>query len=247
MNRLAILALPLLALGCASGGSLAGSTAPASDRQAALERRVLELEKEAVRARLELERLRRRVAELDAAAAPAPTPPPAPEAPAPLPPAAPPAPSTAASELEVSDLEEPGESAPATAPETRAPGTEGGDYEAALRLLRDGHAAEAESALAAFVAAYPASDLADNAWFWIGEARLVRQDTAGAAQAYRAAIEKYPNGNKIPDALFKLGHCLALAGDEAGAAEVWRELVRRFPGTVAAERARDRLGARPGS
>jgi len=75
----------------------------------------------------------------------------------------------------------------------------------------------------------------------------VRQDTAGAAQAYRAAIEKYPNGNKIPDALFKLGHCLALAGDEAGAAEVWRELVRRFPGTVAAERARDRLGARPGS
>lgn len=245
MSRWVLAVAPLLVVACASRGPILDPGVPAKDRQADLERRVVELEKEAVRSRLELERLRQRVAELATAAGAA-----QPETAAPAtttgtePPAAPPPLRPA---LEESDLEEPSAKAPAGTFAAPAPGSEVADYEAALRLLRDGHAAESEGALEAFVAAHPSSDLGDNAWFWIGESRLVRQDLAGAAQAYRTAIEKYPDGNKIPDALYKLGHCLALEGDEAGAAEVWRETVRRFPGTVAAERARDRLGAKPGS
>ena len=84
----------------------------------------------------------------------------------------------------------------------------------------------------------------DNAWFWIGEARLVRQQVPEALAAYRTAVESYPEGNKTPDALFKIAHCLALQGEPTMAAEVWTELVRRFPGTAAAERAREALTPR---
>lgn len=249
MSRPALAVLALLAFGCASTGPLLEPGAAAREREAALERRVLELEKDAVRTRLELERLRRRVAELGTPLGAAPAAASAPATPAPAQPIGPaaPAPAVAPSALEVSDLDEPAATAPPGGTATSAPDAEVAAYEAALRLLRDGQAPAAESALAAFVAAHPSSDLADNAWFWIGEARLSRQDTAGAAQAFRAAIENYPNGNKTPDALYKLGHCLALAGDAAGATTVWRELVQRFPGTVAAERASARLGAGPGS
>jgi tol-pal system protein YbgF len=245
MSRWALAVAPLLVLACASRGPILDPGVPAKDRQTELERRVVELEKEAVRSRLELDRLRQRVAELAATAGAAQAQAAASAATASAEQTAPPTPLRP--ELEESDLEEPRATVPGGTFAPPPPGSEVPDYEAALRLLRDGHAAESERALEAFVTAHPSSDLADNAWFWIGESRLVRQDAPGAAQAYRTAIEKYPDGNKVPDALFKLGHCLALEGDEAGAAEVWRETVRRFPGTVAAERARDRLGAKPGS
>ncbi|KAB2962096.1 MAG: tol-pal system protein YbgF, partial [Thermoanaerobaculia bacterium] len=149
-----------------------------------------------------------------------------------------------ASGIEESELEA---DTPVAATEPGTGGAAGEEYERALRLLRDGSVAEAESALAAFAAAHPTSDLADNAWFWIGESRLVRDDVAGALAAYRNAVESYPEGNKTPDALYKIGQCLARQGDAARAAEVWRELTRRFPATAAAEKARDALGGTPGA
>lgn len=264
LGRLAPLAL--LALGCASTEPLF-DTGQTRARQAELERRLLELEKESVRSRLELERLRRRLAELEAtgsasalgAAAAAPEA--APEgaetrvsAPAPATPTAAelavapdpsPDPGIEESELEEATSSTQPAAPPAAPPAAQPAGASDEDYERALRLLRDGHPAEAEAALTAYATARPTSELADNAWFWIGESRLVREDVAGALTAYRTAVESYPEGNKTPDALFKIGHCLARQGDRATAEEVWRELVRRFPDTAAGERARDALG--PGS
>ena len=244
--RLARLApLALLASACASGDVPLFDPGASRARQDEIERRLFELEQESVRSRLEVERLRRRLAALEGAAA-APV---APGEPAAAPAAAPPVETAEAAaprppaEIEESELdaEMPAAAPPAAAP----PVTPEEQYEQALRLLRDGHPAEAEAALAAFAGAHPASDLADNAWFWIGEARLVRDDVAGALAAYRTAVETYPMGNKTPDALFKIGHCLARQGDAATAGEIWRELVRRFPDTAAAGRAREALGPAP--
>jgi tol-pal system protein YbgF len=148
--------------------------------------------------------------------------------------------------IEESDLEEEvrAESgAAASGSPAAASDDEAGAYERALAPLREGRAREAELALEGFVAAYPRSELTDNAWFWIGEARLMRQDVDGALAAFRTGVESFPDGNKTPDSLFKLGHCLALQGDRERAEEVWRELARRFPSTAAAERAREALGA----
>lgn len=234
---LAVAAL-LLASGCASlpfvnrGGG--------EDREAELERRLIAIEKESTRSRIELERLRVRVAELEAArtapvARPAAPPPPAPAATSPAAPAAP------RESIEESELAEPEPAQPLATPAMPVSADASAAYEAALAKLQTGDAAGSESALAAFLAAHPGSELADNAWFWIGEARLVRQDVEGALTAFRTAVERYPDGNKTPDALFKLGHCLALQGQGGMAAEIWSELVRRFPETAAAERAREGL------
>jgi tol-pal system protein YbgF len=115
------------------------------------------------------------------------------------------------------------------------------EYESALTALRDGRVEEAERELERFASSATDSDLADNAWFWLGESRLARGDTAGAIDAYRTAIDRYPEGNKVPDALWKLGVALAASGDSSAAREVWNELVRRFPSSAVAEAARARL------
>ncbi len=231
-------AVVLLAAGCASTRSLFDPAAT-RQREAEVDRRVVELEKQVTKATLEIERLRQQVERLEAnagtatardgARAPAPAPDTAPDTAAPATPGA-------AEPIEESDLD--------LAPVDAAPaGGEVGEYEAALRLLRDGRPAEAEGALTAFLAAHPTSNLDDNAWFWIGESRRVRQDVAGALAAYRSGVEGFPEGNKTPDALYRIGSCLRLQGDAAKADEVWRELVRRFPGAAAAERAREELGS----
>ncbi|HLF56002.1 MAG TPA: tol-pal system protein YbgF [Thermoanaerobaculia bacterium] len=263
----AALVLAALALGCASGSTSSSPWSAAAEHEE-LERRLLALERETTHARLEIERLQRRVAELEAAARPrgaarptAVPPPPAIPPPArrrsesvPAAPAAP-IPNTAGDTvpnttgdtvrdttgdtvggIEESELEEEAASVAPASPATAS-------YESALRILRDGDPADAERALRAFVASAPDSDLADNAWFWIGESLLVRGDARGALEAYRTAIDRYPEGNKIPDALFKLGHALALTGEPGAAREAWSELVRRFPDTAAAERASERLAS----
>ncbi len=224
--------------GCASGPLALPRDAEA--RRTETERRLIELERQAVKARIEQERLERRVAELEALSRPSrPAAPPA-AAPAARPPvveAPVAAPLSVAAWVEEDDLaDDPPPGAPAGTPQAV--------YEAALALHDGGRAGEAESAFRAFLAAHPSSDLADNAWFWIGESRLSRQDPLGAAEAYRQAIERYPQGNKVPDALLKLGHALDLAGDAGAARAVWQELVQRFPTTAAAESARGRLGRR---
>jgi len=237
MNRptgfaVAGLAIALLAGGCASPGG-------GGRERAELERRLVTLEKEATRARLEVARLQQRIAELERAGAAPTRAVAAPqsverggESPGTLEEEAPLVESRPRPTLEVDELPEPESSVPAN----------GATYDEGLRLLRDGQPAEAEEALRRFVAANADSNLADNAWFWIGESRLVRGDLDGALAAYRTTIERYPEGNKIPDALLKLGHALEQRGDASAAREAWGELVRRFPYTAAAEQARARLG-----
>lgn len=237
LGSLAVAALA----GCASGPFARADESP----DPGIERRLLALEKEATRSRLEIERLRQRLATLEAPAAadrPAPAKPPVPATPAtqapPAPAPAPAAPPPAAAVIEEADLE----LEPAVAP--GRPPDEAGAYEQALRLLQGGEPAASEAALRAFLAAHPESDLADNAWFWIGESLLVRDQVEPALSAFRTGVERYPEGNKTPDALFRIGLCLERQGDPERAAEVWRELVRRFPQTVAAERAAEALEAR---
>ncbi len=233
--------LVVLASGCAESPRLV-----LPSQLESIQQRVVGLEKQSAQDQLEVERLKKRVADLEAAAqestsrvpAPAAASSPVRQPPVTTTPAPPPtATSPAAGPIEESELaEEP--------PSPSSPSDATAAYERALRLLRDGQPAAAEDSLRDFTERFPSSDLADNAWFWIGESRRVRNDLPGALAAYRTTIDRYPSGNKVPDALFKLGDVLELQGHHASAREAWAELVRRFPSTAAAENARSRL-ARP--
>lgn len=223
-------AFVLLAAGCASNPYWSDKDRVAAERDE-LRERVAALQREVEEERAEVARLTARLAELENAQRAAPQP--ASREVAPLTPGEEQlSPRDATGAIEASDLE-------------LAAGLAVGEpqlYDRALDLLQRDDLEAAETAFRDFKRRFPASDLADNAQYWIGEARLRRGDVGGALAAFRAVVEDFPEGNKVPEALFKVGHCLGEQGDSAAAAEVFRELVRRYPGSAASELAKRRLG-----
>jgi len=118
-------------------------------------------------------------------------------------------------------------------------------YDRGYTLYHQGRLVDSESAFRQFLQAHPTSDLADNAQFWIGAARLQRGDVGGALAAFRETIERFPGGNKVPDAMLKSGECLERLGDSEEARRVYRDVIDRFPTTAASALARERLGELP--
>ena len=114
-------------------------------------------------------------------------------------------------------------------------------YDRGYTQYHQGRYVDAESSFQRFIQSYPATELTDNAQYWIGESRLARGDTQGALAAFRETVERHPRGNKVPDALLKVGEAMAGLGDTEGAREAYQEVVRRFAGTTAAAVAEDRL------
>jgi tol-pal system protein YbgF len=116
-------------------------------------------------------------------------------------------------------------------------------YDQGYTLFHQGRFIDAESAFRRFLQEHPDNDHADNAQYWIGEARYARDDLRGALAAFRETVERYPQGNKVPDALLKAGQCLERLSDREGARETYREVVRRFPESAAAVVAAERASA----
>lgn len=257
--------LPVVAGGCASSGPYwsredqgAALKQEQDERAIRLEAQLAAEQRRSAALQAEVERLGRELAQArpgqegERAAAPAPQSSGAPEA-------TPFSGSGARQEIEQSDLELDSEATEATDPvpspsvpadPSPDPGVadaadpSSGLYERSLELLEQGLLAEAEAGFTRFLAANPASDLADNAQFWLAESALRRSDTASALAGFRAVVENYPEANKVPDALLKVGFCLAELGEPESAAVVYRELLTRYPETAAAETARQRLEPR---
>lgn len=110
-------------------------------------------------------------------------------------------------------------------------------YREAFALMEAGRYAEAEAAFGAFVAAYPQSDLADNAQYWVGECLYSEKKFAEAQRAFRAVSEHFPFGNKVPDAIYKEALCQRALGDAAGAEKTLARLRDLFPDSEAAAKA----------
>jgi tol-pal system protein YbgF len=116
-----------------------------------------------------------------------------------------------------------------------------GLYRKAYEALRAGRHEEAAQGFRDFLRAYPASDLADNSQYWLGECYYDRKDFAQAVREFRRVIERYPNGNKVPDALLKVGFSyLSLGSAEAGR-QTLTQLQRSYPRHEAAVLAGARL------
>ncbi len=114
-------------------------------------------------------------------------------------------------------------------------------YDEGFTHFHEGRYVDAETTFQRYLQRFPRTELADNASFWIGEARLQRQDVRGALSAFRQTVERYPQGNKIADALLKAGECLESLGDAESARLSYQEIVERFPNTAASEVARARM------
>jgi tol-pal system protein YbgF len=80
-------------------------------------------------------------------------------------------------------------------------------YQSAFGLLKDSQYDRAITAFQKFLAAYPTSQLADNAQYWLGEAYYVNKSFPEAQAAFQRVVDKFPQSRKRPDALLKIGYC----------------------------------------
>jgi tol-pal system protein YbgF len=114
-------------------------------------------------------------------------------------------------------------------------------YDAAFNALKGADYPKAIQTFKGFLSAYPASPLASNAQYWLGEAYYVTRDYEEAMAAFRKVTTDWPDSRKAPDALVKVGFTQAAIGRSGDARATLEEVTRRYPGTEAATLATDRL------
>jgi tol-pal system protein YbgF len=114
-------------------------------------------------------------------------------------------------------------------------------YTQAFDALKAGSYSVAITGFKDFLGTYPASPLAENAQYWLGEAYYVNHDYEAAAGAFRAVLKKWPDSRKAPDALLKLGYTQYAQKQNAAARATLIEVTRKYPGSDSAKLAADRL------
>jgi tol-pal system protein YbgF len=114
-------------------------------------------------------------------------------------------------------------------------------YQAAFDLLKNSQYDRAIAAFQKFLAAYPTSQLADNAQYWLGEAYYVNKSFPEAQAAFQRVVDKYPQSRKRPDALLKIGYCQYESKQWDQAKGTLTQVTSQFADTPAGHLAQQRL------
>jgi tol-pal system protein YbgF len=118
-------------------------------------------------------------------------------------------------------------------------------YAQSFDALKAGSYSVAITGFKDFLANHPASPLAENAQYWLGEAYYVTHDLDAAATAFRNVVQKWPNSRKTPDALLKLGFTQLDQKKTSEGRATLSQVVQKYPGTDAARLATERLQRTP--
>lgn len=114
-------------------------------------------------------------------------------------------------------------------------------YRAARDLMTDRRYEEAAAGLEQFIAEFPDSDLIADAWFWLGEVRLLLRENAAAELAYQTVLSDFPSSDKRSDALFKLGFLAERQGQPDRAREFYQQVLSEAADGSLSDLARQRL------
>jgi tol-pal system protein YbgF len=96
-----------------------------------------------------------------------------------------------------------------------------------------------------FIQLFPASEMADNAQYWIGECFYSLNQLDSARAEFIRVKEKYPEGNKVPAALYKLGLIYQLQGKDRLARQQFEQIISNYPASPEAKLAQERLKNQP--
>ena len=121
-------------------------------------------------------------------------------------------------------------------------------YETAQADYFAGQWNSAISGFEAFLRAFPRSEQADDAQFYIGETYFAQNQWEQAVAAYNLVIQMYPATNSIPVAYYKRGLAEQRLGQLEAARASWEAAVKNFPDTDAGRLAKqnlERLQAQP--
>ena len=116
-------------------------------------------------------------------------------------------------------------------------------YDAAFAALKDGRYAESARRFQSFLDQYPNSELAGNAYYWLGESYYVTQNYKIALKSFQTLLQRYPDSQKAPDALLKVGYSQYELKQWDQAEATLNQVVQTYPDTTVAHLAQGRLRA----
>jgi len=114
-------------------------------------------------------------------------------------------------------------------------------YDAAYLDLIRGNYRAARAGFEAFLEAYPASALSDDASYWIGECFLAEGDPREAANHFQRVARDFPDSERVAAALLKLATCYLDLGEKQEARKVLTRIIEEHPNAVEASLAKERL------
>jgi tol-pal system protein YbgF len=114
-------------------------------------------------------------------------------------------------------------------------------YETAYADYTAGQWSLAVQGFETYLKAYPKSDLADDAQYYIGESYSGDSRFREAAAAYERVISDYPQSDILPEAYYKVGITYERLGQPDRARGAYEYAVKNFPDTDAGRLAKQRL------
>lgn len=114
-------------------------------------------------------------------------------------------------------------------------------YNNGLRDYNGGNNDLATQEFSDYIKFYPNTDLAGNAYFYLGEIQFKQANYQQAAQSYDQVLQNFPSGNKAASAQLKKGFSLIELGKQDDGVSELRHLIQRYPKTPEALQARERL------
>lgn len=114
-------------------------------------------------------------------------------------------------------------------------------FRGVYRIFMEGDYETAIAGFQKFLIDFPSSPLAGAAQYWIAEAFVRRGEYDRALQEYDQLIKTYPSNDKIPDAYYGIGMVLMRLGRSEEAKTQFRYVLDHFAGTLAAQKAQNRL------
>ena len=123
-------------------------------------------------------------------------------------------------------------------------GNDKADYDASMKMLKAGQYVASARGFRAFLSAYPKSDLAPNAQYWLGESYYATGNYPLAAEQFKAMAAAHPTHNKAGGALLKLGMSQAEMKQMTQAKATWKQVVQKYAGSDAAKQAQAKLNSK---
>jgi tol-pal system protein YbgF len=136
--------------------------------------------------------------------------------------------------------------APATAaptPPSADTAAENRAYESAFNLFKIGNYQAAIAGFENFLKTYPASPLAANAQYWVGNSYSALRDYKAAIASQQKLLSLYPTSPKVPDAMLNMASSQADLGDKVTARKTLEEIIAKYPASPAADIAKKRLAS----
>lgn len=114
-------------------------------------------------------------------------------------------------------------------------------YDNAYKLVVARQFDQAVNSFEQFLGRYPTGALADNAWYWQGEALYAKRQFDEAITNFTVVADSFPRSRKVPDARLKIAFSYYENGDYSQARLLLDQIRQDYPGRSAAVLARKRL------